>query len=59
ILDSTLKNRIIDILQIQLNDTTKARVLDQQQNNHYVDRGNRRKIRSQAAIYDYLKALEE
>ncbi|MBR9858629.1 MAG: polyphosphate kinase 1 [Gammaproteobacteria bacterium] len=59
ILDSALKNRIIDILQIQLNDTTKARVLDQQQNNHYVDRGNRRKIRSQAAIYDYLKALEE
>ncbi len=59
ILDPTLKNRIIDILQIQLNDTTKARRLDQQQNNHYVDRGNRRKIRSQSAIYDYLKALEE
>lgn len=58
VLDPTLKKRIMDILTIQLSDTTKARVLDQTQSNHYVERGNRRKIRSQAAIYDYLKALE-
>ncbi|OXS17154.1 polyphosphate kinase 1 [Zobellella denitrificans] len=58
ILDPVLRQRIIDILEIQLSDTTKARILDREQRNHYVDRGNRRKIRSQTATYDYLKALE-
>ena len=36
----------------------KARVIDADQKNEYVKRGNRRKIRSQVAIYDYLKRIE-
>ena len=48
----------MDILELQLSDTCKARVIDADQKNEYVKRGNRRKIRSQVAIYDYLKRIE-
>ncbi|TNJ01010.1 polyphosphate kinase 1 [Aeromonas veronii] len=58
IYDERLKRRIMDILELQLSDTCKARVIDADQQNEYVKRGNRRKIRSQVAIYDYLKRIE-
>ncbi|MGH1409897.1 MAG: polyphosphate kinase 1 [Aeromonas sp.] len=58
IYDERLKLRIMDILELQLSDTCKARVIDADQQNEYVKRGNRRKIRSQVAIYDYLKRIE-
>ncbi|MGY4026389.1 polyphosphate kinase 1 [Aeromonas rivuli] len=58
IYDDRLKQRILDILELQLSDTTKARVIDAEQQNLYVNRGNRRKIRSQVATYDYLKRIE-
>lgn len=58
IYDERLKQRILDILDLQLSDTCKARVIDAEQQNEYVKRGNRRKIRSQVAIYDYLKRIE-
>ncbi|MDO6704671.1 polyphosphate kinase 1 [Photobacterium sp. 1_MG-2023] len=54
-----LKQKIIDILNIQFSDTVKARVLDKSMSNHYVPRGNKRKIRSQIEIYDYLKQSEK
>jgi polyphosphate kinase len=57
--DPALKKKIIDILNIQLTDTVKARILDKAMSNQYVPRGNRRKIRSQIAIYDYLKHSEK
>lgn len=59
IYDPKLKKRIIDILDLQFRDTTKARIIDAEQSNQYVKRGNRKKIRSQIAIYEYLKAIEE
>ena len=59
IYDEDLKRRIMDILHIQFNDTLKARVIDKQQTNHYVTRGNRKNLRSQTEIYRYLKALEK
>lgn len=58
IYDERLKQRILDILELQLSDTCKARVIDADQKNEYVKRGNRRKIRSQVSIYDYLKRIE-
>lgn len=58
ILDKTVRKLIKDQLDIQWRDNTKARVLDPEQSNQYVTRGNRKKIRSQMAIYDYLKQLE-
>ncbi|EJL6524546.1 polyphosphate kinase 1 [Vibrio cholerae] len=57
--DERLKQRIIDILNIQFIDTVKARRIDKEMSNQYVERGNRRKVRSQIAIYDYLKNVEK
>lgn len=57
--DPVLKQRVLDILDLQWNDTVKARIIDKDMNNHYVTRGNRRKVRSQLATYDYLKTLEQ
>ncbi|WP_217518310.1 polyphosphate kinase 1 [Vibrio metschnikovii] len=54
-----LKQRIIDIINLQFTDTVKARVIDKEMSNRYVKRGNRKKIRSQLAIYDYLKRIEK
>ncbi|KHT59162.1 polyphosphate kinase [Photobacterium gaetbulicola] len=59
VFDSELKKKIIDILNIQLSDTVKARIIDREMSNKYVPRGNKRKIRSQIAIYDYLKQSEK
>ncbi|PSU91486.1 polyphosphate kinase 1 [Photobacterium kishitanii] len=59
ILSPQLKQRIIDIINLQLADTVKARIVDQSMSNHYVKRGKRRKIRSQTAIYNYLKRSED
>lgn len=58
IYDKRLAARIIHILDLQFRDTIKARVIDQNQTNKYVRRGNRKNLRSQVAIYDYLKSLE-
>ena len=54
IYDPAIKKMLIDIMDIQLADNQKARIIDSEQKNHYMPRGNRRKIRSQEEIYDYL-----
>ena len=59
LLDPRLKQRILDIIELQLSDTVKARYIDKELSNRYVQRGNRRKVRSQLAIYDYIKSLEQ
>lgn len=58
VLSPVLKKRILEILNIQFRDTMKARIIDTNQINKYVPRGNRRKVRSQIEIYDYLKEVE-
>ncbi|MEF1309704.1 polyphosphate kinase 1 [Vibrio mytili] len=57
--DPRLKQRIIDITNIHFTDTVKARIIDKEMSNNYVPRGNRKKVRSQIAIYDYLKNTEK
>ncbi len=59
ILDPRVKQRILDIMAILFSDTVKARIVDKELVNRYVPRGNRRKVRSQLAIYDYIKKLEQ
>ncbi|MDF3007409.1 MAG: degradosome polyphosphate kinase [Enterobacter kobei] len=59
LLDPRLKQQILNIVDLQLNDTVKARYIDKELSNTYVPRGNRRKVRSQLAIYDYIKSLEQ
>lgn len=57
--DLWLKQRVLAILNLLFSDTVRARYLDKEMSNRYVPRGNKRKIRAQMAIYDYLKALEQ
>ncbi|WP_312046154.1 polyphosphate kinase 1 [Erwinia sp.] len=59
ILDPILKQRVLDIIGILFSDTLKARFVDKELSNRYVPRGNRRKVRAQLAIYDYIKSLEQ
>ncbi|MGL5006813.1 MAG: polyphosphate kinase 1 [Plesiomonas sp.] len=58
ILDAELKKQVLDILNLQFNDTVKARIIDKELSNRYVPRGNKRKLQSQLAIYDYFKGVE-
>lgn len=59
ILSPLLKQRVIDITNLQLADTVKARIVEKSMINRYVSRGKRRKIRSQTAIYNYLSRSED
>ena len=54
IYDDALKSEIMDILKIQLGDNVKARLVNTNTINAYVDRKNNIKIRSQFDIYNYL-----
>ncbi len=58
IYDKELADRIVHILELQLRDTVKARVVDKNQTNKYVRRGNRRNLRSQIEIHSYLNTLK-
>lgn len=58
IFDPKIKSTIHDIFNIQCNDNVKARIIDKDNSNNYVQRGNKKKIRAQHVIYDYLKQLE-
>jgi polyphosphate kinase len=58
IYDEVLKARIFDIIIMQLADNTKARIINDKQDNQYVQKGINVAVRSQLAIYDYLQAVE-
>lgn len=55
ILNEDIKSEIIDILRIQLRDNVKACRLDEKLRNLFKHDDNPVKVRSQLAIYDYLK----
>lgn len=52
-----LKQELIDILNLQISDNTKARKLDNKQKNEYATTDGRKKIRSQVAIGNYVNSL--
>lgn len=54
ILEKDIKKEIIDLINIQLNDNIKARILDNDLENQYVNPRNKIKVRSQVEIYQYL-----
>ena len=54
IFDPEVKQTIIDIVDIQLKDNVKARIIDSAQSNPYYVDENEESIRSQVKIYDYL-----
>jgi polyphosphate kinase len=54
ILDENIKKVLKTILEIQLNDNVKARILDNDLSNWYVRDKTKNRIRSQVEIYNYL-----
>jgi polyphosphate kinase len=55
IYDPVIQQELIDILNIQLAENVKARILDNEQTNTYVARHEHEpEVRSQVAIYEYL-----
>jgi polyphosphate kinase len=54
ILDERIKQELKDIINIQLQDNVKARILDNELSNDYVKSDNSLKIRSQVETYNYL-----
>ncbi|MBS1743696.1 MAG: polyphosphate kinase 1 [Bacteroidetes bacterium] len=54
VLDEKMQKELKDLLQIQLQDNVKARILDNELRNQYVNPRNQSKIRSQVETYNYL-----
>ena len=54
IFSKKIQQELKDILQIQLSDNIKARILDNGLSNQYVNPRNTKKIRSQLETYNYL-----
>jgi polyphosphate kinase len=55
VFDEDIKRVLKNILEIQLSDNVKARILDNDLSNKYVKSESGRKIRSQIEIYNYLQ----
>lgn len=58
VFDETLKKQLLDILELQWSDNTKARVINETQDNEYKSSRTKLKFRSQDSIYQYLKRLK-
>jgi polyphosphate kinase len=54
IIEKKLQQELIDITNIQLSDNTNARILNNAQDNSYVNPRNQKKIRSQIETFNYL-----
>lgn len=59
IFDPDIKQRILDIMNIQLKDNVKARYIDYKNNNKYKKSGEDLLFRSQVETYYYIKRLED
>ncbi len=59
IYDKHLQKQILDIIDLQLRDNVKARILDAEMNNFYKQNENDIAIQSQIETYFYLKRLED
>ncbi len=54
VLEKDLKTELIDIMNIQLKDNIKARELNNELSNQYINPRNTKKVRSQIEIFNYL-----
>jgi polyphosphate kinase len=54
VFEKNIQQELKDIMQIQLNDNIKARILDNELGNQYVNPRNTKKVRSQLETYNYL-----
>lgn len=53
--NETLKQEILDITEFHLNDNVKARIIDDKFTNRFVKDHSKNEVRSQTAVYEYLK----
>ncbi len=58
IFSKELRKELRDVINIQMNDNVKARILDNELTNQYVQ-NNGEKVRSQIEIFNYLKAARD
>ncbi|HMW26964.1 MAG TPA: polyphosphate kinase 1, partial [Ferruginibacter sp.] len=54
VFEKSIQQELKDMLEIQLKDNIKARILDNELCNQYVNPRNTRKIRSQVETWNYL-----
>jgi polyphosphate kinase len=54
--DEEIQSELREIIQIQWNDNTKARIINAQQNNRYRKSQSMTKVRAQFEIFDYLRS---
>jgi polyphosphate kinase len=59
IYDKGLQKRLKDLINIQLDDNVKSRLLSSGKINEFRKTGQKKKTRSQEAIYEYLKNLKD
>jgi polyphosphate kinase len=59
ILNARIKQTVLTTLDIQWRDNMKARLVDATQSNAYVNRGNKRNIRSQQSIYEFFASQNQ
>ena len=59
VLDQNIKNTILDLIQIQLNDNVKARIINFKNNNNYKRDTTDLAVRSQIETYYYIKRTTE
>jgi len=59
IFNPELQKQLVDMLEIQWSDNTKGRIINTTQNNNYRIGTSKVKVRSQEAIYNYLKKLNQ
>ncbi|MGY6560859.1 MAG: polyphosphate kinase 1 [Luteibaculaceae bacterium] len=59
ILDNDIKQHLVQILDIQLKDNVKARIIDHEMSNQYLRAKSGEKIRSQIVTYGYYQKLLE
>ncbi len=53
--DPAIKEEVMGIIDLQLNDNMKARIIDRHDKNEYKEPGDNEPLRSQTALYDILK----
>ncbi|MFI5163915.1 MAG: polyphosphate kinase 1 [Bacteroidia bacterium] len=58
IYDEGLKKEIQEVIDIQLSDNTKARIINANQDNHYKKDSRATKVRTQVDVYNFLKELD-
>ncbi len=56
--DPAIKEEVMGIIDLQLKDNMKARIIDRHDKNEYIERGDNEPLRSQTALYDILKNKE-